>query len=160
MPHKKKLLKRKIRRTRVIRDVEPTPTSRSDALISSMESLIRKMASAPTTPSTIIRQPSTPQPVIQPHEPTKEEIFKQITTQREIDALKNKLSYMYDKINDDIDARIMKGEAMAKAMVNKSQLKPQDYNISADDETFKVQKRAAENQHQAKIFWKRIQLCC
>ena len=105
MPQKRKLLKRKLRRIRrVTHEREPTQTSRTDSLISSMEALVRKIAMAPSAPSTVIASPTpAPAPVIQqPKEPSKEEIMREIANQREIDMLKNQMHYMYDKVNEDI----------------------------------------------------------
>ena len=145
MPNKKKLLKRKLRRTvRNVKEPKQNFESRSDALISSMESLIRKMSSTPSAPSTIITQPSTP---AQPRELSKEEILADIAKQREIDALKNQVHYMYDKIDGDIAARRDKSEIMARMTEKGTGLKPKQFDV-VEDEIFNVQRSAAKSKLQ------------
>ena len=82
MVDKRKNIKRKLRKLRQLKRLEAQrnervePTSRGDALISSMEALIRKLSMTPTAaPSTIVSNPPAPAP-IQPQiktEITKEE---------------------------------------------------------------------------------------
>ena len=155
MPQKRKLLKRKLRRFRRVTSArtserEPTQTSRTDSLISSMEALVRKIALTPTGGSTVIASPaSQPTPVIQqPKEPSKEEIMREIANQREIDMLKNQMHYMYDKVNEDIKARNTKGEIMARMEAQGTNIKPKHFNIDENNEIFSVQRTAAKNLHQ------------
>lgn len=149
MPNKRKLLKRKLRRTRyfqVEREPKPSPTSRSDALISSMEALIRKMSMTPSAPSTVITQPAQIQP--QHKELSKEEIMADIAKQRELDMLKNQVHYMYNRVDDDIAARRDKGEVMARMVSKGTNIKPKKFGIDEDDDLFKVQRSAAKSRLQ------------
>ena len=154
MPQKRKLLKRKLRRMRrVTHEHEPTQTSRTDSLISSMEALVRKIALTPTGGSTVIASPApapAPAPIPAPKEPSKEEIMREIANQREIDMLKNQMHYMYDKVNEDIKARNTKGEIMARMEAQGTSIKPKHFNIDENNEIFSVQRTAAKNLHQQK----------
>jgi hypothetical protein len=156
MVDKRKNIKRKLRKLKQLRyrnEVERSHRqsdtgSRSDALISSMEALIRKMSMTPTAaPSTIVSNPSPPTP-IQPQiktEVTKEDIANEIARQRELDMLKNQVHYVYDKMNEDLRTRRSTGETMANMQARGTKLKPKDFGINENDETYKVQLGAAKS---------------
>ena len=117
MVDKRKNMKRKLRKLRQIRrrnEAEQRRSdhgSRGDALISSMEAIIRKISMTPSGPSTIVANPT---PAINNRpEVTKEDIASEIARQRELDMLKNQVHYMYDQIHDDLRTRRSKGEMMA-----------------------------------------------
>ena len=154
MVDKRKNIKRKLRKLRQLKRLEAQrnervePTSRGDALISSMEALIRKMSMTPTAaPSTIVSNPPAPAP-IQPQiktEITKEDIANEIARQREVDMLRNQVHYMYDKMNDDLRAKRSTGEMMAEMQARGTSVKPKDFGIDENSEIYKVQKDAAKS---------------
>ena len=138
MPHKKKILKRILRRLHRVKNITaslPTSQSKSDVLLSSMESLIHKMSMTPT-PTTKIAQPA----LVQTSKAvSKEEIMADIAKQKELDMLKNQVNYMYSKIDEDIVAHCDKGEVLARMMSKGMKVQPKDFNVNTNDELFKVQ---------------------
>ena len=153
MVDKRKNMKRKLRKLRQIKrrtEVEhkPVPISKGDALILSMEALIRKISTAPTAPpSTIVSNPLVPQSNVRT-EVTKEDIANEIARQREVDMLRNQVHYMYDQINEDLKARRSKGETMANMQARGTNIKPKDFGIDENDVTYRAQKDAAKSKHQ------------
>ena len=153
MVDKRKNMKRKLRKLRQIKrrtEVEhkPVPISKGDALISSMEALIRKISMAPSAPpSTIVSNAPVPQSNVRT-EVTKEDIANEIARQREVDMLRNQVHYMYDQINEDLKARRSKGETMANMQARGTDVKPKDFGIDENDPTYRAQKDAAKSKHQ------------
>ena len=154
MVNKRKNIKRKLRMLKQLKrrnEVEHTHNntgSKGDALISSMEALIRKISTAPTAPpSTIVSNPLVPQSNVRT-EVTKEDIANEIARQREVDMLRNQVHYMYDQINEDLKARRSKGETMANMQARGTDVKPKDFGIDENDVTYRAQKDAAKNKHQ------------
>ncbi len=154
MVDRRRNIKRKLRRVRAIRRSElrqttnQPVTSKTDALLSSMEALIRKMSMTPSTPaSTIISQPA---PLTAPGSlHTKEEIMNDIAKQRELDMVRSQVQYMYDQMNDDIRARRNKGEVMSRMQARGTNVKPSAFGIDEElDEVYKVQKDAAKTKQQ------------
>ena len=140
MPHKKKILRHKLRLLQRVKNAmtsQTTSQSKSDILLSSMESLIRKISMAPT-PSTIITQPA---PAQTSKEVSKEEIMVDIAKQKELNMLKNQVQYMYSKIDEDIVVRRDKGEVMARMMSKGTKVQPKEFNVNTNDELFKFQQQ-------------------
>ena len=157
-------MKRKLRKLRQIRrrnEAEQRRSdhgSRGDALISSMEAIIRKISMTPSGPSTIVANPT---PAINNRpEVTKEDIASEIARQRELDMLKNQVHYMYDQIHDDLRTRRSKGEMMAAMQARKqseqdrrscdqnTKVSPKDFDIDENDVIYKTQKANAKSKYQ------------
>ena len=154
MVNKRKNIKRKLRMLKQLKrrnEVEHTHNntgSKGDALISSMEALIRKISMAPSAPpSTIVSNAPVPQSNVRT-EVTKEDIANEIARQREVDMLRNQVHYMYDQINEDLKARRSKGETMANMQARGTDVKPKDFGIDENDVTYRAQKDAAKSKHQ------------
>ena len=154
MVNKRKNIKRKLRMLKQLKrrnEVEHTHNntgSKGDALISSMEALIRKISMAPSAPpSTIVSNAPVPQSNVRT-EVTKEDIANEIARQREVDMLRNQVHYMYDQINEDLKARRSKGETMANMQARGTDVKPKDFGIDENDPIYRAQKDAAKSKHQ------------
>ena len=152
MVDKRKNMKRKLRKLRQIRrrnEAEQRRSdhgSRGDALISSMEAIIRKISMTPSGPSTIVANPT---PAINNRpEVTKEDIASEIARQRELDMLKNQVHYMYDQIHDDLRTRRSKGEMMAAMQAHGTKVSPKDFDIDENDVIYKTQKANAKSKYQ------------
>ena len=152
MVDKRKNMKRKLRKLRQQRrrnEAEQRRSdhgSRGDALISSMEAIIRKISMTPSGPSTIVANPT---PAINNRpEVTKEDIASEIARQRELDMLKNQVHYMYDQIHDDLRTRRSKGEMMANMQARGTKVSPKDFDIDENDVIYKTQKANAKSKYQ------------
>ena len=152
MVNKRKSIKRKLRMLKQLKrrnEVEHTHNntgSKGDALISSMEAIIRKISMTPSGPSTIVANPT---PAINNRpEVTKEDIASEIARQRELDMLKNQVHYMYDQIHDDLRTRRSKGEMMAAMQAHGTKVSPKDFDIDENDGIYKTQKANAKSKYQ------------